>query len=529
MSPLAEGADTLVAEIAVDLALDLIVPLPKSEENYLQDFRSDAAREKFLQLSKRAQSKFELPTTIPQVPEGMDAQQWVNDYPYGQLGVYLSSHCHILLALWDGSSSQHLGGTAQVVKFHQDNYMPGITSKTVSTQQLLIDDENDLVFHLVCSHGREGIDPNSQFTPLDWFWSSKDAEAPLSKNMPAQHTRIFERSSEFSVDGKKLNKKIKSHGHSLLDTSSNKELSPGVEDIDRLFTTADYLAMHYQRKVIKTLRISHIFAFLMGLMFLLYSDFTSSRYFLLAFVGFFAVAALLQFFAQRGAWHRKYLDYRTLAEGLRVQFYWAVAGVRRENPWSFTHDNFLQAQDPEVGWIRDVMRVSGLRCDASVLQNPSNLDFVLEAWVGNSETGQLGYYRRVSRDRIFRNRLTSRLGLLSLLSSIAIVFSFIIFDETIPESTATLMMVGMGTLLLLYAVREGYAYATATKELINQYTFMLQVFENAHRRLKLATDDVEKRQILFALGQTALDENADWILMHRERSVDRGEIWRMGS
>ena len=86
-----------------------------------------------------------------------------------------------------------------------------------------------------------------------------------------------------------------------------------------------------------------------------------------------------------------------------------------------------------------------------------------------------------------------------------------------------------GTLLLLYAIREGYTYAIADKELIKQYEFMQQVFENAHRRLQLAADDIEKRQILYALGQTALNENADWILMHRERSVDHGEIWRMES
>ena len=67
--------------------------------------------------------------------------------------------------------------------------------------------------------------------------------------------------------------------------------------------------------------------------------------------------------AVRGAWHRKYLDYRTLAEGLRVQFYWAAAGVTSGNVTKFAHDNFLQMQDTELGWIRNVMRVAGTECD----------------------------------------------------------------------------------------------------------------------------------------------------------------------
>ncbi len=87
----------------------------------------------------------------------------------------------------------------------------------------------------------------------------------------------------------------------------------------------------------------------------------------------------------------------------------------------------------------------------------------------------------------------------------------------------------MGSTLLLFAIRQGYAYATAEKELIKQYQYMLGIFNNADRRLIQATDESEKRQILLALGQLALNEHSDWMLMHRERSLDEGEIWRMGS
>ena len=87
----------------------------------------------------------------------------------------------------------------------------------------------------------------------------------------------------------------------------------------------------------------------------------------------------------------------------------------------------------------------------------------------------------------------------------------------------------MGGTLLLFAVREGYAYATATKELIKQYEFMLRIYDNAHKRIQQARNQEEQRLILSALGQSALDEHSDWILMHRERSLDESEIWRMGS
>jgi hypothetical protein len=87
----------------------------------------------------------------------------------------------------------------------------------------------------------------------------------------------------------------------------------------------------------------------------------------------------------------------------------------------------------------------------------------------------------------------------------------------------------MGAMLLAYAVRQGYAQSTAEKELIKQYEFMLRVFENAKRRLDGADDDVERRQIIRALGGSCLDEHAEWILMHRDRSIDQSDLWRMGS
>ena len=43
-----------------------------------------------------------------------------------------------------------------------------------------------------------------------------------------------------------------------------------------------------------------------------------------------------------------------------------------------------------------------------------------------------------------------------------------------------------------------------------------------------ADDDAERRQILRALGGSCLDEHAEWILMHRDRSIDQSDIWRPG-
>ncbi|HEX7718861.1 MAG TPA: hypothetical protein VF389_03570, partial [Woeseiaceae bacterium] len=529
MSSLAEGADQLVAEVALERDIRLIVPLPMRKDLYLQDFETAEARARFESLCDRAAEIYELPLAKGNTIESVSTPGYARSREYAQVGVFLCAHCHILLALWDGKVGTKLGGTGQVVKFHHDDIMPGYTAKTVASQQMLVDDESDLVYHIVCSRDRPDGAPHPDLKPLQSFWFTKDRDQPRSPDIPRQHQTIFERSSEFSRDAMKFSAQIQEESYSLLDDTSRRFLPDGIADINQIFCMADWLAIYYQKKTLNTLRISHALAFLMGLMFILYSDYEILPYFMYAFLGFFLIAAGIQYFAGRRAWNRKYLDYRALAEGLRVQFYWAAAGVTSENESKFTHDNFLQTQDPELGWIRNVMRVAGTECDASPQTHAEGLQFVLREWIGDDNSGQLGYYRKKVRERVSKNRNTEWLGRISLLTSVLVVLLFIVIPSRIPEDLFDPLVVLMGALLLLYGVRQGYAHSTAEKELIKQYEFMLRIFHNAHRRLENATDGAEQRQILLALGGSCLDEHAEWILMHRDRSPDQSEIWRMSN
>ncbi len=60
--------------------------------------------------------------------------------------------------------------------------------------------------------------------------------------------------------------------------------------------------------------------------------------------------------------NRRFLHYRALAEGLRVDFYWEIAGVRTHFDGEFAHESFLQKQDVDLEWIRAALRAVSLRC-----------------------------------------------------------------------------------------------------------------------------------------------------------------------
>lgn len=105
LSPLAEGSDQLVASLAKELArIKLVVPMPLSIDDYLEDFGSDDSKQQFFELLKIANE------IIP-----LSAVQ-DHQLAYHNLGEYLVNECDCLLAIWNGIYTNKIGGSGEVVK-----------------------------------------------------------------------------------------------------------------------------------------------------------------------------------------------------------------------------------------------------------------------------------------------------------------------------------------------------------------------------------------------------------------------------
>jgi len=225
--------------------------------------------------------------------------------------------------------------------------------------------------------------------------------------------------------------------------------------------------------------------------------------------------------AGRREWQRKYLDYRALAEGLRVQSYWRRAGIVNLATPIFAHDNFLQKQDVELGWIRNVMR--GASLDGMLVPVPDTaeqVDAVIREWIGTAQSGgQLQYYARTSVRKERLHHRAELLGLYCVGLGVAISVVLAIFARQFDAHLKHNLVSAMGILSIVAAVHEAYEYKKADKELIKQYRFMQRIFGAAQRRLSTTGNVEDKRRILRALGEAALTEHAEWTLMHRERPL----------
>ena len=133
---------------------------------------------------------------------------------------------------------------------------------------------------------------------------------------------------------------------------------------------------------------------MMGLVFLVYSEFDGPGYMVLTFLGLFFTGVAVHIIGSSREWHRKYLDYRALAEGLRVQLYWNLSGVVDTESAGFAYDNFLQTQDVDLGWIRHAMRQASMNRLRGQSPKPGWVGWVIDEWIGRpvSGRGQLAYY-----------------------------------------------------------------------------------------------------------------------------------------
>ena len=519
LSALAEGGDQLVAREALAAGARLVAPLPLPRELYVDDFADPAVRASFDALCARAEV-VQLPLSQGQSLLDFGKPGLARDRQYAKAGVYIASHCHILLAIWDGKVSGRLGGTAQIVKYHLSGTLPGLIDRRRDTRHVLGGGDESLLYHIVCS--RDGSDgaPATGLLPLQVLWRTADT-ASAADSMPADFRLMFARMVEFNRECDKYADEIMAAAPARPAAETRHTAA-----IDRLFHAADWLAMHFQRRVLLAMRLTYTLAALMGIAFTFYAHMPAQNFLIYLFLVLFASGGAVAALARYRGWHRKYLDYRALAEGLRIQSYWRRAGISANADHEFAHDNFLQRQNIELGWIRNVMRAAGLDvATAPMASPPTALADVIAEWVGESgKSGQLHYYERKTIERTGLHHVTEAIGSLSLWGGVAISVFLAIFVLKLSQETKTTLVMIMAVLSIMAAVREAYAYRKADKELIRQYRFMQRIFASARTALDRTHDPVLQRQILLSLGDAALTEHAEWTLMQRERQVEHSKL-----
>ena len=107
LSPLAEGADRIVARVALNKNFDLQCPLPFFREVYENDFEESESVKEYHDLLDRASAVMELDGSNGSIEQRGEA--------YESVGRMVSKQSDLMIAIWDGEKSSGRGGTGQIV------------------------------------------------------------------------------------------------------------------------------------------------------------------------------------------------------------------------------------------------------------------------------------------------------------------------------------------------------------------------------------------------------------------------------
>ncbi len=531
LSAQAEGADLLVAEVAQELGIGIIALLPHPQAECRAELSNDEARAAFDRTMAGAE-KLELTAANH---ADADMPEEARDRRFERAGDLIALHSSLLIAIWDGLDTEHRAGTAQSIKRRRGQ--ADAADETLIAQKNALGDAavNDLIYEIRCARlGHASSQAGDSAASAIGFVSGQSRLGDIGRGIPAMLATQLARTAQFNRDALENRERIAAQGRSLAADAPD-ALSPALRHLDGLFKTADWLAVHYRRTFTRALAARFTLWALVAWLLLAFKNSPDGIPGFLCIAGVllcFALGSLLALWARRRSWDRRGLDYRALAEGLRVDFYWELAGVRARFDDSFAHEGFLHRY-AQLEWMRAAMRTVNLR-SALYRRSPTNEGFehTVSAWVGDPDhpagLGQLHYYRRSAAKldrRLTISERTSKVMLIAgLLLAVALAtdVALRLLDQPLVLAAGPrgLMLTALALLTAYTAIFEIYLAEKADRTLIRQYRHMGVLFDHAARELRSARRAADRIGILRALGQACLAEHAQWILSHRDKRID---------
>jgi hypothetical protein len=511
LSPLAEGADRLVAKVALEENIRLIAPLPLPKDEYLKDFKTTECTQEFNELLARAEDWFELPSLHKNVSKKNRTERNIQ---YALVGAYVARHCHILIALWDGRETDNIGGTYQVMQLRLTGTMKGLPEEYKPPQNPLDFVETGKICHLKVSRAN---DPIRLLDAGDIRILSPKKEEDSQPQLEALLSADLEQLNAF-------NREVRTHTETygeihfdkpILRSETLEQLPKPFQTLSTVYEIASYLSIHYHRRTEWALKGIFSVGVLMVLAIELYAHapWTADypAWLLGCYLGFFALAYLIVWKVERRDLPIKYLHYRAFAEALRVQMFWQLGGLKES-----VADFYLRQHRGELDWVRSSVRAL---CTYNWVADQQSMDVVQNHWIEK----QLKYFekRLQGSRRWLRATQWGARVLFSVGFGLALglfLFNASLHDYHVLHKGLIILMVllpAAGAALDDYAEKRGFNVDT------KRYSEIVRIFRRAKQLLEEAKGDLEKQQrVLLELGKAALEENSEWVLLHRDRPLE---------
>ncbi len=285
---------------------------------------------------------------------------------------------------------------------------------------------------------------------------------------------------------------------SFTDIMSGKK-TPALQEINDLYGMADVLSLRNAHQYRRFLWLLSVAGTLLTLAFLFYDE-AELHGLILACGMMILVLIVIRRISDKMDCHRKYLEYRVLAESLRVQFFLTYAGLAEKVsailPWSVQKG---------IPWIAEML--DGLPEEKTPVRHP-----VLDCWVRTQKEYHEGALLKAEE----KNRRDRRVALLVLLFTIAVYFAALVYEFFIYRNMSdqanagvirAVLKIILGTMSAVTLFTGNYYGKMSLDNVIEDHKRMIALYEKAEQDI---LRDGESRELLLFLARESLNENSTW-------------------
>jgi hypothetical protein len=526
---MADGADLIVAQTAVDLGVTVEALLPMPLAEYAADFDAPTF-ERLQQLLRHPQVRC-VELTLPAGAAPANPSLTLRDQRYANLTATLVRRSGLMLAVWDGQGSTLPGGTADTVL----RYLGARTDNNPQEREIEfvaageeLDSAERLVYWIPAARRSEGAPEEEPLGEPCYLMGAGDNLLLRWPSMPQPLRQQLIELNHYNDDAHTLAREQRLPAVDSLKRELPPDLpradQPTLDAIDQEYGKADALARHFQRYSDRLFRVFGFMTFTMGLAYLIYEEVTQSPLLLALYMLVLLGSSGFYYIYQGRHWFAKHLSYRALAETMRAKYYLHLAGAdERVDAGEILALSGID-RFKGFGWVGYALKSieppdgGAPSARAAPLEHSLHVE---QVWIDN----QHRYFSaRVARLEISSRRTTrfKRIAFVSILSVIICLFLLDPIVRKIDESLSIplhdALTFSMGFFAVMLGAWELHQEKMATRELLWQYRNQLGHFTRAQLELQHIRSPSRRAEVLAALGKDSLMECYLWTIhrYHRE-------------
>ncbi len=592
MSALAEGADLLVADIALKRNIHVAPVLPMPIDEYMQTFGDSESISLF---------KFILDSPLSYSPHILETDSSNDRDSFRNLSSFLIFNSHIMIGLWDGREYDRNGGTYDTIRMAYEGvdadirkrYLDTVVCNRRGTYQIrYLDSAEDCLIYRIsvsrqmsdedliargCRNPKRVKAGDGFIVPqMVSFDSDRRSvlDVDLSSEIPPSYDSAFKRidtmNKDMGVTTCNGNTSYSpgsvascTHSHEkrgsrfhLLDTSDVSDVVARYVDefkasdvmdaaADR-YHIADQMALDNQNVSFSRIHQMILVTVLTGLSFSVFILSGGSLVVNLIYTVLMLLGIFMSKLHARRKTYSKFIEYRALAESMRVEYYRGLMGSRESIPelcYGYMKNELFWIRSVLKSWNSDFMNDFDRVTSIEGYEDKA-LAISTECWMRDQKN-----YHKSKRDKnakLFErnSRISQVLVTATTVISALLIITMAAFPDILGFTVVALDAVSIGGVTLIQSMDVTMSviirvvmivlvalisYESFGANLIHggtpeQIDAKRQMFAIAEIRLGETEDPEVRRQILWELGDQCIDEMNDWVFEHKAKDFKGGTL-----